>query len=269
MRLQLTLRCQSGSHIPLNYQYELSSWIYKTLAQAEPEFAAWLHEHGYSLTGNKRFKLFTFSHLQLQPPFNLDAKRQRIQLQGGKASLVISFFLDKTLEHFIAGLFQQQRFGIGNARIPATDFQVEAVQVLPPPVFSGPMRFRTLSPVCVAGFDPGNPHPQYRHPSDPDFTGLLFGNLQEKLTAARHYAPDLAAAGPAGEPAPYFRLLSEPRKKGITLKAFTLQETKVIGYTFDFEIGAAPELLQVGYYAGFGGENAQGFGCVEVMGQTG
>jgi CRISPR-associated endoribonuclease Cas6 len=31
---------------------------------------------------------------------------------------------------------------------------------------------------------------------------------------------------------------------------------------FDFELRAAPTLLEVGYYAGFGVENAQGFGCV-------
>ncbi|MBX2929685.1 MAG: CRISPR-associated endoribonuclease Cas6 [Saprospiraceae bacterium] len=264
MRIQLTLDCPAGSRLPLNYQYELSSWVYKTLAQAAPEFAAQLHEYGYNLQGHKRFKLFTFSHLDLQSPFDIDTRKQTLLLHSGKARLTLSFLLDKALEHFITGLFRQQRFGIGNARIPATDFQVTMVQVPPPPAFTAPMRFRTLSPICVAGFEAGNPHPQYRHPADPDYAELLLGNLIEKRAAAAPLLPLLSPA-PAEAPAFRFRLLSEPRRKGITLKAFTPHETKVIGYTYDFEISAAPDLLQIGYYAGFGVENAQGFGCVGVV----
>jgi CRISPR-associated endoribonuclease Cas6 len=213
MSIQLSLCCPTGSRLPLNYQYELSSWIYKTLAQ----FAAWLHEHGYSVEGKKRFKFFTFSHLHLKSPFEIDSKGQAIQLHSGKADLTLSFLLDKTLEHFITGLFRQQRFGIGNARMRPVDFTVESVRVMSPPVFESVMRFRALSPICVAAHEEGNPHPQYRHPNDPDYAKLLFSNLREKRQAANHYAQ--AAATPLPEDTiEHFCLLSEPASKALRSK---------------------------------------------------
>ena len=63
-----------------------------------------------------------------------------------------------------------------------------------------------------------------------------------------------------------FRLLTEhPKKRGIRIKAFTPAETKIIGYLFDFEITAPPELIRLGMLAGFGGENAMGFGAVKIL----
>lgn len=261
----MTLHCRPDSRLPLNYQYEFSSWIYRTLAQASPEFAAWLHEHGYSLEGHKRFKFFTFSRLQLHSPFRIDKAAQAIVLTSGRAGLTLSFLLDETLGHFISGLFQQQRFGIGNARFPAVDFEVQSVEMLPRPAFEPVMRFRALSPVCVSASEVGNPHPQYRSPEAPDYAELLFRNLQEKLLTANHYAPSPGSRIAVPDAALRFRLLSQPQKNGITLKTGTPQETKVIGYTYDFELSAPPAWMELGYYAGFGVENAQGFGYVGVI----
>lgn len=284
MRLHLTLHCRSGSRIPINYAYEFSAWIYKVLANADPAFATWLHEHGYTLEGNKRFKFFTFSQLQIQPPFRIEPERQAIRIESGKVSLVLSFLLDDTLEQFVTGLFRQQQFGIGNAQYYPTDFTVQAVEILPKPVFRETMRFRTLSPICVAASEEGIRHAQYRHPNDPDYLELLINNLLQKSQIATHSITVSTASKesttrtsqlPNPEPPTKnvkpqnmnFKLLSDPRQKGITLKSHTQAQTKVIGYTYDFEITAPPELLEIAYYAGFGTENAQGFGCVEIIGK--
>ena len=264
MRVQLLLNCRPGSVLPFNYQYELSAWIYRTLAQANPEFAAWLHERGYALEGKKAFKLFTFSHFDIQKPFSLDKERGALRIDSGRARLVLSFLLDAALEHFVVGLFQSQRFGIGNAQFPATDFEVHTLEILPKPVFSPLMRYRALSPICLTSEEPGKAHAQYRHPDDEEYLGLLIRNLSGKLLTATPHAFSLQGNEHQLVP-PAFRLLSDPKRKGVTLKAFTAAETKVIGYTFDFELTAAPILHEVGYYAGFGVENAQGFGCVEVV----
>lgn len=265
MRIQLSLQCRPGSRIPFNYQYELSSWVYRTLAQADPAFAEWLHAQGYSLEGKKRFKFFTFSHLQLEPPFRPEPQRRAISLDSGRARLTLSFLLDDTLEHFVGGLFRQQAFGLGNPQFYPADFSVVSVEILPRPVFTSTMRFRTLSPVCLGTAIPGNPHAQYLSPLDDGYEQLLLQNLSHKFATAKHYAPAGAQAAGNGL-VPRFELLSEPRKKGVTLKAHTPQETHVVGYTFDFALTAPPELLETGYYAGFGEKNAQGFGCVEGRG---
>jgi CRISPR-associated endoribonuclease Cas6 len=260
MRISLTLSCPKGSHIPLNYQYEISAWVYRTLGRADPAFAEWLHGQGYALSGNKAFKLFTFSHIDIEPPFKIVPSNGVISVGSGIVSLQLSFLLNQPLEHFVAGIFQKQSFTLGNSRVRPVSFSVDRVDILHSPVFSGQMRFRALSPICISASIPGR-HAQYRHPEDTDYQILLRENLMNKLAIAQHY--DFSARSKAIEEIPFeIALLSEPKRKGITLKAFTAAETKVIGYFFDFEIKAAPVLLEVGYYAGFGVENAQGFGCV-------
>lgn len=63
MKFKLSFQVsEKNNTLPINYQYEFSTWIYKTLIAGNTEFANWLHDYGYT-TGNKRIKLFTFSKL--------------------------------------------------------------------------------------------------------------------------------------------------------------------------------------------------------------
>jgi CRISPR-associated endoribonuclease Cas6 len=62
MRFRLNLAVDGkkieDSILPINYQYELSSWIYRTINSSDSEFACWLHNAGY-INENRKFKLFT------------------------------------------------------------------------------------------------------------------------------------------------------------------------------------------------------------------
>ncbi len=65
---------------------------------------------------------------------------------------------------------------------------------------------------------------------------------------------------------PIFKLLSKPYSKKISVfKKDNPKPTDTIGYEFDFEITAPPEFLRIGYYAGFGVKNANGFGFCEIL----
>lgn len=60
MRIRLVLTVTEKERIlPINYQYEFSAWIYKTLHYGNPEFASWLHENVYREYINK-FAGFVF-----------------------------------------------------------------------------------------------------------------------------------------------------------------------------------------------------------------
>ena len=72
--------------IPVNYQYEFSAWIYKTLNFGNAEFARWLHDQGY-VNGNKRFKLFTFSRLF---PDKYSVQKDRLEILSNQSVLYIS-----------------------------------------------------------------------------------------------------------------------------------------------------------------------------------
>lgn len=59
MRFNLTLiPLHIRTHVPFNYQYALSAVIYHKLAQADENYAFFLHEKGYALNEHaKHFKL--------------------------------------------------------------------------------------------------------------------------------------------------------------------------------------------------------------------
>jgi len=256
MELIIKLMRFRGNVLPTNYQYALSSWIYKVISRADQDHSTFLHERGFAFDG-KRFKMFTFSQLDVRPYKILG---NEIQLLGNEVSLNIRFHVDSSMENFIRGLFMHQHCGLGN-KYAQTDFQVIGVETKPRFVFNTTMRYECLSPIIVSAMRDDH-SAAYLGPDDPAFGPVFIQNLIRKQAA-------LALHNDATEPATIqnimsFRLLNTPRKKGITIKEGTEQETKVIGYLFNFELTASPELQETGYYAGFGEKNSIGFGCCGV-----
>ena len=122
MELFLKLICLRGNVLPANYSYALSSWIYKVIGRADETYSAFLHEKGFQ-SGGRTFKMFTFSQMDLRP-YRMSGSD--IILLGSEASLTVRFLVDSSLEHFVRGLFMEQRFGLGKAGSPDTvDFEVK------------------------------------------------------------------------------------------------------------------------------------------------
>ncbi len=254
MRLKLRLNVLSKyAVIPLNYQYEMSSWIYKTLNYGNSEFSEWLHSQGYT-SENKHFKLFTFSHFKI---LKFKINKDRLQILSPEISLIISFLPIKTIETFVVGIFKNQQFGIGDTQT-RTDFIVKSVERIPEPDFFPIMKYRCLSPVFVDKIIDEQKHKSFLSPKDEGYEELFSSNLISKFLANGEFK----SINPQEIKITHF---GKVRKKGITIKKGTNAETKIIGYMFDFELQAPPELQRIGYYAGFGRLNSQGFGCCEVI----
>ncbi|MEX2233176.1 MAG: CRISPR-associated endoribonuclease Cas6 [Cyclobacteriaceae bacterium] len=255
MELLLKFNRVRGNTLPTNYQYELSAWIYKVISRADIEYSDFLHETGF-VFGSRKFKLFTFSQMDLRP---YEISGSEIRLLGKEASLIVRFLVDVSLEHFIKGLFVDQNFRLGD-RNNQVDFQVSGVETKASPHFEQTMRYQCLSPIVTSAMrDDGTA--AYLSPDDPAFGQIFIQNLFRKQSAlaVHHGEPEM----PGKTDFPFsFRLLNTPRKKGVTIKAHTKEETKVIGYLFHFELTAPVELHEIGYYAGFGEKNSMGFGCV-------
>lgn len=260
MRFSLVLeRTGKRNFLPFNYQYELSSWIYRVISMADTNFSNFLHGNAFQ-SGMKSFKLFTFSNLDLRP-FRIHKQHGRIEIMGKHVVLQISFMVDKAAENFIKGLFLNQQFSIGD-KISSVDFCVSHIESEATPVFSERMIYRTLSPMCVSVH--GERHAQYLCPSDKDYEKLLFANLIAKLRSLPviHGNRSLLEMP---EEQHRFTLLSEPKSRLISIKSFTRDETRIRGYEFKFRLCASPLLQEIGYYSGFGEKNSTGFGCVEVV----
>lgn len=271
MRLKLTLTVDRRFNIlPINYQYLISSWIYQTIHAGNSDFSRWLHRQGYSYE-NKRFKLFTFSKLFIQPKWKQE--EDRLQILSGKAALQLSFYVDKAVEHFIIGLFQNLHFSLGDRRSEAR-FQVLTIERLPDPAFGNGAVLDCLSPLCLSRSNQERGQPEYLAPDYPDYPQYFFDNLLYKYLAAGQSSPPAGGAGEggidslrerAGAQHPLtLEILSEPRSSLITMKADKPQETRVRGYSFRFKITAPPELIGFGYHAGFVEKNSLGFGFCDL-----
>jgi len=260
MHFKITLRCLDAHPVlPVNYQYELSAWIYRVIQNADVEYAAFLHRQGYT-TGRKSFKLFCFSQLNI-PRRTIEG--DRLLIQSREMSFTIGFYLDRTAEEFVRGLFSQQQFSLGD-RISRVQLAVQTVELRPLqlPAVNQPVLIRSLSPIVVARKRPDNAPDEYLHPDDPDFGRLLFINLLDKYAAATGQAP------PSWWDAGRFLFRpvgAAPKSKLITIKSGTAAQTKVKGWMFDFEVDAPRELLETGLLAGWGRMNGEGFGCGEII----
>lgn len=260
MRFKLTLTpSRKGTIVPFNYAYRLTGWLYGLLHDAEPAYAQFLHERGYAVSPTKRFKLFTFSDLQIGR-FDIRNDTDGITVLSPTVEWYVSFYVERAAEHFLMGLFQNQTVTIASPRHRA-ELLIERVESLPELLTSSTVRLKTLSPMVVAEKDDTGMD-QYLHPADALFGPLLIQNLIDKYRSirldARSYALDEFS----------FRLLPDwkPRSRLMTIKEGSREQTQVRGwYNFLFELTGPREVLEVGLGAGLGRYNAEGCGCVSVV----
>lgn len=255
-RLILSIRTRKDPIIPFNYQYELSSWIYKIISNADEEYAYFLHQNGYE-SNRKSFKFFCFSNLII-PQYKV-IKNVGFLLQTRQLALYISFYLDRAAEKFVSGLFRNQQGSIGTKE-HQLDFQVERIEVAPIKITSEKVHLQTISPLVIAQKN-NRGYKDYLHPLDKGFKELFIKNLIEKYKASDKDLPLSWQNYP-------FELEVDKRNirsKLITIKQGTPNAVQVKGYLFDFILQAPQELLEIGLTAGFGNENAQGFGMCDII----
>lgn len=257
MRLQITLNHDPKQVLPINYQYLISSWIYRTLGNADSDFARQLHHQGYDF-GGRRYKLFTFSDLHPRR-YDINGKARTFQLTQAPTQLVLSFYIDDALQHFVVGLFQNLKFTLASGTAFKVDFEIGSIEILPKLNFQPTMQFRLQTPICISQDQVGKRYAQYLAPTHEDYATLLVQNLLRKQRALQSVSASDQNL-PLSLPPTNFRLLSTPKKSPRTIK-----NIKMIGYVFDFELSAPVELLELGYYAGFGEKNsALGMGMVGI-----
>lgn len=276
MRFKLYLKPErDGQRLLFNYQYPLQAWIYGLLHQADTDYAVFLHQRGYlTPDSRKTFKHFTFSSLDIPKTEPVRKGDTYMILRSPVITLLVSFYVDKAAEDFVMGLFQNQRLSLFNREYRA-DFVVERVEtVIPLPREAyrsnrgtNTMHFRTISPMVVAekvdGLD------QYLSPTDEAFGRFFAVNLIDKYRSI-HTEPMMQLDADAAQRLVKFELTSNTeriKKRGFLAKEGKLEkETKVIGYhNFTFTLTAPAELLEVGYWGGFGKYCSMGCGCVEVV----
>ena len=261
MRFKITLkRTSKENQIPASYNYEMNGVLMKMLHQADEQYADFIHNIGHQVPDSRKsFKLFCFSQLFIRP-FHID--KGVITIRSNEVTFCISFYVDKTAETFIMGLFKDQRFRLGNKECQ-TAFQIENVEVVALPAFVETMTFKPISPVFVGKKNAHGGTDTYLSPQDTDYVDFLKRNLLDKYLSAHTSLPT------EWQNAPFeIELLGgeQAKEKLITIKADKEMQTKVKGYqNFQVRITAPKELLEIALLCGIGSKNAIGFGYVEEV----
>ncbi len=168
MRLKITLeQSRHGQLIPINYQYYFSSFIYNTLESADSEYSQWLHDSGYK-TGNKSFKFFTFSLLNLH---DWEINNSHIKIKSPRIDFKISLYTQKTAEKFVIGMFQNKTMEIFDRNTRA-HFKIKTVEAEPEIEFREEMTFRAKSPIAIKQNRRTDDEDIYISPEHPDFKEL-------------------------------------------------------------------------------------------------
>ncbi len=261
MRFKITLVPKTRNPIvPINYQYPLSAVVYRILAEADAEYATFLHEKGYQVgDGLKRYKLFTFSDLQMR----YRRKEDRMQVLS-HPELVVSFHLPEAAQHFIKGLFSNREIDIADTKSKAT-FLVEQVEALPPLNLSkgsiDALYFDVLSMV-ICGKKKENGQYEFLSPEHPDWKAMTLYNWKEKGKALGLDLSETERAIMDIEP-----LLGEkkPASRLIVIKAGTGAQTRIKGYRgFGIWATGPSAALELLFNAGCGIYNSLGCGCLGI-----
>jgi CRISPR-associated endoribonuclease Cas6 len=253
MRFKLTLTVEKepfGNHLPINYQYELSSFVYAAIHRSDAQYSTWLHQNGF-IADNKQFRLFTFSHLHV-PKYNIAG--DRLMIESPTVEWQIAFLPGRSTEEFIRGLFSEQVFTLGD-RQSKVQFRVTGIELMAEPVFTTDTVLTTLSPVCIARHIPETNQIFYESPDRPYAREAMLRNLKNKYAA--YHGHDYT-----GSDTFELKLLSKPISKLVSIKTGTPYQTKIRGYTFRFKLKADEELLKVMWNSGLGEKGSMGFGCV-------
>lgn len=258
MRFRIKMRVEGNEReLPINYQYELMSTIYSILSAADIKYADMLHEEGYQ-TSHKHFKLFNFSNL-IAPNrgIHLNKSTSRLVIEEDYVYWQLAFMLEEGLQKFIQGIFSNQTIRIAD-KFGGVSFRIEEMQLLPEAKWSNDLiACRCLSPICVSRKIEGKSTVAYLNPSDEDYETALLTGLTERYKAI--YGEDYE-----GENYCELKVIGEaPKSKLITIKAGTLQQTKVKGFVYRFLIKLPEELFNIAMNCGLGEKCSMGFGMIE------
>lgn len=262
MRIQFSLSCQKGTIIPINYQSEISQWIFTVLSNAGAELSSWVQQRGFDLNSNN-YKLFTFSPLAIYP-YEMDQVKQEFKLLGNQVKLNVSIYLDPAFEQQIVHLFRQVPLPLGTLEGRPAQFEVKHWQIMPHPNFKETMQFKAISPISITTVDEVKTANPYLLPDNENYDISFFTHSVRRFKAALQYKSlaTLKLLDPAYPM--HYRLLGQAKSRLIHLKPNVENITQLRGFAYEFEVSMPAPIMEFCYYAGFGEYPHLGFGYVEL-----
>lgn len=249
MRVTLELQSQFNNHNTLVLPYHYVEWVQAAIYSImQPSIAQAVHDVGFPVD-NRQLRLFAFSRIQGR--FRIAKETIAFTYP---VRLVVTSPLKLLIQQFTNALITASEFRIGPESCRLASVSIDDKEIR-----SSHLRIRTLSPITVHSTlmkPEGKNYTVYYHPKEHEFEEQVLQNLLRKYIAVTGSPLLLDKASPV------FRLRLKNEGK---LNIVQYKKTIIKGYSGIFDIEGPLALLQVGWDAGFGDRNSQGFGVVEMV----
>lgn len=247
MRIRVVMSAPRAVILPWNYQHYLMGAIYERLIALGPELERHFHEEGIQL-GNKCYRLFTFSKLFPRYARGTD--------QGLYIEPPVHWYVSSPLP-YLMDAFARSVLPGPTIRISRVTLEIRHAYVVPDVPPEGECMLRTISPIVTSEGvqqEDGRLWKRYLTPDEPKFWTNLAANIRNKA---------LALGLDVGDEPVEFQPAGTWRSRLIEI-----QGSRVRAFEGTFIARGNNQLIRLGYQAGFGERNSQGFGMVEVAHPT-
>ncbi len=256
MRFKLILLIKPdsfGNILPVSYQYELSSCIFKKMTEDRLLYDNWMRMNGFIENANHQNRLFSISNFYIP---HIKVEQDRLYLLTKRIQVWLSFLPERGTVEFVESVFANTSLLIGDKK-SRVNFLVEQITVHSEEPTKHKMQYLSLSPI-VFSCPRSNHSVEYINPYNREYPEIMKQSILNKYKVL--YGKEFPIESNWN-----FEILSEPKRKGIFIKRFTPNETKVIGYMYKFSIQMHPTLQKIIYHTGLGDKINLGFGCIEIL----
>lgn len=247
MRIKIESYLEREVSLPYSLNYPISSYLYQMIALADQELGNWLHHKGLLYHG-RSYKPIVFSNLFFEHRRNLPDQMK----VKGKVWFYVDSIQAQIVERLMEGIEKT-----GFLVLKAHRFPIQAIKILPKPVFTDCMSYQTLSPIVVPIQRKQQLH--YCHPLESEFYDQLRSSIRNWYFLKWGTALDTNESI-------HLSLLQPERfqlRKAAVL--YTYKQKKIKGYQLLLKIEASPKVQQVFYEAGAGALSSQGWGMLKVL----
>ncbi len=242
MRFWVSFDSSAPLKLPRNYNHAIQSLIYRMLS---PDFKEFLHDKGFRV-GKRSFKFFTFS--RLQGKYIADGSELVFK---PPVRLCISSPIERFVREVANGFLCN-----GKISLYSSELRVISLEFPEKPQMGDKLFCKTYSPITVYSTlttSDGRKKTYYYSPFENEFSELISKNLVKKTQA-------LTVKEVKGHVNIKPLHGSRPREHISIFKGTVIRSWSGI-----FIMEGNSILIEMGYEAGLGSKNSQGFGMIEVV----
>jgi len=246
MRFEIIFDSNQTIRLPIQYNYVIQGMIYRHLGH---EFSSQLHDEGYAYQ-NRNFKLFTFSRLNGE--FKQIRESNEI-LFYPPINLVVSSPIERFVYELGYSLLTSDDLRLGDYPIKVSGFNA-----LAEPNINSVEVIGMLSPITIYSTlktQEDKAKTYYYSPYEQEFSRLIESNLKKKYSLI--YNED-----PRDDQTLSIKPIKVGKNSEIIIK---YKGTIIKAWRGVYTLEGDPMLIKVGYDAGLGSKNSQGFGCFKFL----